>query len=43
MKRWAIISPKHGTHELPHELLNELRLRILGNSEILGKCLTFIE
>ena len=27
----AIITYKHGISELPHELLNDLRLRILGN------------
>ena len=26
-----IISNKHGIYELPHELSNDLRLRILGN------------
>ena len=26
-----IITYKHGIYELPHELLNDLRLRILGN------------
>ena len=31
VKRWAIITYKHGIYELPHELPNELRLRILGN------------
>ena len=30
-KRCTIITYKHGIHELPHELLNNLRLRILGN------------
>ena len=34
VKRWAIITYKHGMYELPHELLNDLRLRILGNEEI---------
>ena len=43
VKRWAIITYKHGIYELPHELLNDLRLRILGNEEISGKCLNFIE
>ena len=38
-KRWAIITDKHGIYELPHELPNDLRLRILGNSEISGMCL----
>ena len=43
VKRWAIITYKHGIYELPHELLNDLRVRILGNEEISGKCLNFIE
>ena len=29
VKRWAIVTYKHGIHELPHELPNDLRLRIL--------------
>ena len=28
VKRWAIITYKHGIYELPHELPNDLRLRI---------------
>ena len=31
VKRWAITTYKHGTFGLPHELPNDLRLRILGN------------
>ena len=31
VKRWAIITYEHGIYELPHELPNDLRLRILGN------------
>ena len=31
VKRWAIITYKHGMYQLPHELLNYLRLRILEN------------
>ena len=31
VKRRVIISNKHGTYELPHELPNDIRLRILGN------------
>ena len=31
VKRWTIITYKHGIYELPHELPHELRLRILGN------------
>ena len=33
VKRSAIISNKQGVYELPHELPNDLRLRILGNKE----------
>ena len=33
VKRCAIITYKLGIYELPHELLNDLRLRILGNEE----------
>ena len=39
----SIITYKHGTYELPHELPNNLRIRILGNQEISGKYLNFIE
>ena len=39
VKRWAIITYKYCIYEFPHELSNDLRLRILGNSEISGKCL----
>ena len=31
MKGSVIISYKHGIYELPHELPNDLKLRILGN------------
>ena len=31
VKRWAIITYKHGIYELPHEQPNDLKLRILGN------------
>ena len=40
VERCAITTYKH---ELPHELPNDLRLRILGNEEISGKCLNFTE
>ena len=30
VKRWAVITYKHGLYELRHELPNDLRLRILG-------------
>ena len=31
IKRWTIITYKHGICELPHELPNDLKQRILGN------------
>ena len=31
VKRYAIITYKHGIYKLPHELPNDLRLRVLGN------------
>ena len=31
VKRWPIITYKHGIYELPHKLPNDLRLTILGN------------
>ena len=31
VKRWVIITYKHGIYEMPHKLLNHLRLKILGN------------
>ena len=43
VKRWAIVTYKHGIYELPHEWPNDLRLRILGNKEMLGKCPNFIQ
>ena len=43
MKRWAIITYKHGIYELPHDLLGALRRRMLENWKKLGKCLNFIE
>ena len=43
VKRCAIITYKHDIYELPHELLNDLKLRILGNQKISGKRLNFIE
>ena len=38
-----IISSKYGIYELAHELLKDVRLRILGNEEISGKSKNFIE
>ena len=43
VKRCTIITYKHGIYDLPEELLNELKLMILANKEILAKCLNFIE
>ena len=43
VKLWAIITYKHGIYKLPHELPNDLRLRILGNWKKLENCLDFIE
>ena len=43
LKQNMIISNKHGIYKLPHKLLNCVRLRILGNSEILGKSQNVIE
>ena len=43
VKRSVITTYKHGIYDLPHELRNGLRLRILGNYEISGKCLNFRE
>ena len=43
VKRGTIITYKHAIHELPNELPNNLRLRILGNQEISEKCLSSIE
>ena len=34
VKRWAIITYKHGIYELPHELPNDLRLKISGRVKI---------
>ena len=43
VKRSAIITNKHGIFELPHELPNDLRLRIFGNYESSGKSQNLIE
>ena len=43
VKRWAIITYRHGIYELTNDLPNGLRLTILGNQEILEKCLNVIE
>ena len=39
VKGCVVITYKHGIYYLPHELSNDLRLRILGNSKILEKSL----
>ena len=43
MKQCASITYKQGIYELPHDFTNDIRLRILKNYEISGKCLNFIE
>ena len=43
VKQWVIITYKHGIYELPHELLNDVRLRILGIYEISEKCQNLIK
>ena len=37
VKRSAIIINKQGVYELPHQWPNDLRFRILGNKDKLGK------
>ena len=39
INRWVIITYKHGIYELPHELRNDSRFRILGNEKISGTAL----
>ena len=34
VKLCAIVTHKYGMNEFPHELLNDVTLRILGNNEI---------
>ena len=43
VKRWAIITFKHGIYELPDGLRNNLRLSILRHQEISGDCPNSIE
>ena len=43
VKRWKIITYKHGIYKFPYELPNDLRFKILGNWEISGKYQNFIE
>ena len=43
MGDYYLFTYKHGICELPHELPNDLRPRILRNEEISRSCLKFIE
>ena len=43
VKRNVIIGNNYGIFELPHQLLNNLRLRILDKKEISGKFQKIIE
>ena len=43
VKRSAIISNKQGVYELPDELPDDLRLRILGNKKRQGKSQNLLE
>ena len=43
MKRNVIIGNNYGIFELPHQLLNNLRLRMLDKKEISGKFQKIIE
>ena len=43
VKRNVISSISNLVYELPHELPNDLRLRILGNKKILGKSQVCVE
>ena len=43
MKGCAIITYKHGIDKMRHKLRNDMRVRILGNSEISRNCLNYIE
>ena len=43
VKRSAIISHKHGVYKLPHELPNDLRLRIVGNKEKSGESVSLLK
>ena len=42
LKQSLIISNKHGTYELAHQLPSNLKLRIVGNYEIAEKSHDFI-
>ena len=43
VKRSAIISHKQGVYKLPHELPNDLRLRIVGNKEKSGESVSLLK
>ena len=43
VKQCSIIPYYYGIYELPHNVLNDLRFRILGNKVISGNCLNCIE
>ena len=43
LKGSVIITYKHGIYELPNDLPNDLRFRILGNKEFLGKCQIWVK
>ena len=43
VKQSKIAGFNYGIYELPHEVPSDLRLRNLGNYEILRKCLNIIE
>ena len=43
VKQWAITSYKQSIYELPHKLLDDLKLRALGNYDMSGKCQNSIE
>ena len=43
VNRCAIITCKHGLYEFPNELPEDLRIGILENYEISGRCLNPIE
>ena len=42
VKKYAVITNKHGIYELPHEFPDDLRLRILGNNEKTSKNYTLV-
>ena len=42
VKRFMIITYKHGVYELPHKMLNDLTFRKLGNIRKIAKCSVFL-